>query len=129
MRDEHLPPLIDALYHSECGLLELDLTFNDLTDAGLRTLCDAICKKLNEADWHACAFELTNLYIGGNTISPEAVAEAQARMERAGRDIKIDVTPRLRYPRALVNVTQVFDGSPADTVCMILVGVIMFGGW
>jgi hypothetical protein len=22
-----------------------------------------------------------------------------------------------------------FDGSPADTVCMILVGVIMFGGW
>ena len=128
IRDEHLPPLLDILYHSECALLELDLAFNQLTDAGLRMLIDAFCRKLNEADWHACAFELTHLFLGGNQISPEAVEEANGRLKQAGRDILIDCTPQLRGAAPLVNVTAVYDGGPASSAG-ICVGdqIVAFG--
>ena len=115
IRDEHLPPLLEILYHSECALLELDLAFNQLTDAGLRMLCDALCRKLNEADWHACAFELTHIFLGGNEISPEAVDEANGRLKQAGRDIQIDCTAQLRGAAPLCNVTAVYDGGPASS--------------
>lgn len=115
IRDEHLPPLLDALYHSECALRELDLGFNDLTDCGLRMLCDALCRKLNEAEWHACAFELSHIYLGGNAISSEMVEDAKRRLERAGREIQIECSPRLKDAAPLCSVKEVFEGSPAST--------------
>ncbi|KAL1523315.1 hypothetical protein AB1Y20_018261 [Prymnesium parvum] len=114
IRDEHLPALVDAMYHSECALRELDLGFNELTDEGLRLLCDALCRKLNEAEWHACAFELAHVYVGGNAISPAALEEAAVRLQRAGREVQIDAAPRLRDAKPLCTVKAIFEGSPAS---------------
>eukprot|EP00966_Prymnesium_polylepis_P226921 5250393-Prymnesium_polylepis.1 len=128
IRDEHLPPLIDVLYLSECALRELDLGFNDLTDAGLRALCDALCRKLNEADWHACAFELAHLFVGGNALSADVVEESRGRLARAGREVQIDMAPRLRGATPLCNVKAVFDGSPAGSAGMRAGDVIVAFG-
>ena len=67
IHDTDLPPLIELLHRSECGVQRLDLAFNHLTDAGLTMLADALCRKLVDVDFIWCAFELTHLYLGGNS--------------------------------------------------------------
>ena len=72
------PPLTlrcDGLHSPRCaavtslcgGAQRLDLGFNRLTDAGLTMLADALCRKLVDVDFIWCAFELTHLYLGGNS--------------------------------------------------------------
>ena len=63
------PPLTlrcDGLHSPRCAQ-RLDLAFNHLTDAGLTMLADALCRKLVDVDFIWCAFELTHLYLGGNS--------------------------------------------------------------
>ena len=125
IRDEHLGPLIECLFHSECALHELDLAFNELTDHGVEVLCEALTRKLSTADWHACAFELTHIFIGGNAVSPAAIDALTANLKRAGRDVEVDASPRLRKPMPLCKAVAVFDGSPAASAGMLKGDVIV----
>ena len=45
MTDADVPLLFDILNHSECDVTELDLSFNRLTDEGLRTLCEVLARE------------------------------------------------------------------------------------
>ena len=91
LQPEDLPKLIEALHHTECAVLELDLSFNRLGDAGLTFLCETLCRE------KMCAFELTKLCIGGNTTSLQAEASARKLLAVERPDILLDCTPILRY--------------------------------
>ena len=110
--DEHLPPLIELLHRSECAVQRLDLAFNHLTDAGLRLLGDALCRKLVEVDFSFCAFELTHLHIGGNALTADGVEELRRRLREAGREVEVDDGAILRDPCVLCTVGQILE--PAD---------------
>ena len=116
VRDEHMPALIDALHHSECGLTELDLAFNRLTDDGVRALTGALCRKLTSAEgFQCCGFELARVHLGGNDgITVAGLDAARAALAAAGRDIALDATRTPRGARQLCVVGKVFDGSPAS---------------
>jgi len=115
IRDAHLPALIEALHHSECGLRRLDLGFNRLTDQGLRELVVALCRKLTSHEGFACcAFDLTHLFVGGNALTREGNKECQRLLRSAGREVLFDSTPLLRDAQPLCWVGQVFDASPAS---------------
>ena len=112
IHDQDLPPLIELLHRSECAVQHLDLAFNHMTDAGLRTLGDALCRKLVDVDFVFCAFELTHLYVGGNALTAEGVEALRLRLREAGREVEVDVTPVLRDPCVLCTVGQILE--PAD---------------
>mmetsp|Transcript_49340 Transcript_49340/g.81935 ORF Transcript_49340/g.81935 Transcript_49340/m.81935 type:complete len:302 (+) Transcript_49340:77-982(+) len=114
--DNHLPPLIEVLHRSECGVAQLDLTFNHLSDTSVIALGNALCRKAVETNYSFCAFELTHIHLGGNDITAEAVANLKQRLTAAGRDVEVDVQPRLRDPCTLCTVGQLLhpaDKSPA----------------
>lgn len=117
LRDEHLGPLIEVLHRSDCGVHHLDLSFNHLTDAGVRMLANALCAKAVDTDFNFCAFELTHLYLGGNDgVTAECVAELRKRLGEAGRDVEVDAMAVLRDPCTLCTVGQILepvDKSPA----------------
>ena len=86
------PPLTlrcDGL-HSPRGAQRLDLAFNHLTDAGLTMLADALCRKLVDVDFIWCAFELTHLYLGGNSaLTDGGVQQLRRRLREAGREVEV----------------------------------------
>jgi hypothetical protein len=106
--DVHVPALCEMMQASVCGLTELDLSFNKLTDAGLLKLCEFLaCEGL-------AAHDLTSLRLGGN---PATTAEAQAacteRLKKMRPDVTLDFEPTLLEPQVLLIVGKVFPDSPA----------------
>lgn len=106
--DAHIPALCEMMQASECGLTELDLSFNKLTDAGLLGLCDFLARE------GLAAHALTGLRLGGN---PATTAEAQAacteRFKKMRPDVTLDFAPTLLEPQVLLVVGKVFPDSPA----------------
>ena len=78
------------------GAQRLDLGFNHLTDAGLTMLADALCRKLVDVDFIWCAFELTHLYLGGNSaLTDGGIEQLRRRLHEAGREVEVDAAPML----------------------------------
>jgi len=112
--DEHLPGLLTAMHHSQCMLRELDLSFNRLTDAGVETLVEALCRKINTGSFgEPCALELTKLRLGGNELTPLAT-ETVGRLASVRPEVCVDFEPRLADATPLCNVEAVHPGSPAE---------------
>ncbi len=108
MTDADVPLLYDVLNHSECDIKELDLSFNRLTDAGLRTLCQALSAE------GLMAHQLQRLRVGGNDLSAEAIAEAVALLAKHRPDVELQDEALLKEAVALMHVGKVFDESPAQ---------------
>ena len=102
--DCHLQPLIEALHHSQCALDILDLGFNQITDAGVHVLCQALAS--------GCALELTRLHLGGNRVSVAGMALSQ-NLKRAREDLRVEWKPQLRNGRSMCSVGTVYANSPA----------------
>ena len=110
IHDADLPPLIELLHRSECGVQRLDLAFNHLTDAGLTMLADALCRKLVDVDFIWCAFELTHLYLGGNSaLTDGGIEQLRRGLREAGREVEVDAAPVLRDACVLCTVGQLLE--------------------
>ena len=112
MTDSDVPELYDILNHSDSNAAELDLSFNRLTDAGLRALCETLSSE------GLMAHCLTSLRIGGNDISQEGLAAAQALFAKQRPDVTITDEARNLDAEALMLVGKVFDESPAKQAGM-----------
>lgn len=115
MTDADVPLLYDVLNHSGCDITELDVSFNRLTDAGLRTLCEAL------AEHGLMAHQLQQLRVGGNDLSAEALGEASVLLAKRRPDVQLVDEARLvgdeagvaKPAVALMHVGKVFEESPA----------------
>ena len=105
LTDEHLPPLVQVLHHSENTLGSLDLSFNRIGDAGAALLC----KMLSAGG----APELTVLHLGGNPVSAGAQEAALSEAARTRPEVAVDFEPTLRRAQKMCDVGIVYKSSPA----------------
>lgn len=107
MTDADIPLMYEFLNHSECDITELDLSFNRLTDDGLRILCETLAAE------GLMAHHLNSLRVGGNDISEQALSDARKLFTTQRPDVTISVEPLMKEAQALMLVGKVFDESPA----------------
>jgi len=113
MTDDDVPLLYDILNHSECDIHELDVSFNRLTDAGLRELCGTLARE------GLMAHQLVRLCVGGNNdISAEALSEMTALFAKQRPDVTLTNEALLADAIALMHVGKIFDASPAQQAGM-----------
>ena len=76
-------------------------------------LADALCRKLVDVDFIWCAFELTHLYLGGNSaLTDGGIEQLRRGLREAGREVEVDAAPVLRDACVLCTVGQILE--PAD---------------
>jgi len=112
MIDADVPLMYDALNHSECDVSELDLSFNRLTDVGLRELTETLCRE------GLMAHALQQLRVGGNDISPAAIDAAVALLAKQRPDVTVNNETFYKDAIPLMLVGKVFEASPAEQAGM-----------
>lgn len=123
MRDEHIPKLVEALHHSECAAAAVDLTFNELTSAGILALCDALSSD------GMMAHDLQYVYLGGNpAVEDEARTAAADQLRKHRPDVALDFEAKLRTATPLMDVGKVFPGSPAFDAGLVKHDIIVAFG-
>ena len=122
VQDQHLQPIIELLHRSSNSIEVVDLSYNELTDAGAALLLDALA--MGSAEGTGAA-NVTSLHLGGNAAVTQASRDKADALSKKRPEITVDWRPVLVEAKPCCTVGMVYKNSPAAKAGLLKGDVVL----